>query len=242
MWLKSARIPPELEETLQSIPISVDEVTRDRISRHARAREYSWVLIASPDQYICANPQGPPLERQKDRPSCTSRLPILRLDPFLQSYFSEARAVATRTLHPLVIRAEADLLATWLSRDRLTPPYHSREDRLTIFGRVLFFAAIADIRTTRSVALLVFQMLKALKSESLQKDFRNKIGTDLMKVFQWAWGQNITRQLTAFKPRDGGDCRFDAVRNDVLNMTAPPSRPAAHAASYSGPASPDAAR
>ena len=116
----------------------------------------------------------------------------------MQAYFFRMRLLARGTCDPQHIREEAQSIASLF--------FDENKENMGMEGwaQRLVFAAIAQVYYTRSVAILIVELLDALKatSEQLSEDLRTVLVQIVSAAFRCSWDQVRTVILTLTR---GGD-------------------------------------
>lgn len=128
-----------------------------RIARDASEKEYNFSILSG-QSTISSGLHGPPPYRVPNQPdaSATSSLlriqniPRINLDPALQAYFFKMQRMTLLTCHPEEIHYQADEISTSLQRGT---------SGVKAAARSLVFAGISNLENSRTVALIIYDIV-----------------------------------------------------------------------------------
>ncbi|KAI0056524.1 hypothetical protein BV25DRAFT_1903199 [Artomyces pyxidatus] len=230
----SSTTPPTsipFEAMMLSLSVQCSGEDRNVMRRNALGREQYWNIIRHKPvtssvlrvtRDLKTGASSLPKTRPRSSSSTTHYLPPVPLDPSLQSYFSDMRRIAVHTIHPLRIHAEALAFAASISgaeRER-----HG-EERVTVMARILFFSGISNIIFTRSVALLVYDILVELATQfpDLRGRLEKKIVDLVVNAFSSSWADDVPTEPRTIEDGNGltpPRRLSEAMHTDMLNASA----------------------
>ncbi|OCH86306.1 hypothetical protein OBBRIDRAFT_738240 [Obba rivulosa] len=119
---------------------------------------------------------------------------LLPLDPQLQLYFHRMQSILPNTCHPLEIHAESRKIVSCILA------YTDVDDRalaLTLWARALPLAGSACLEYSRSIAILVHDIVTELrrKSPKCAAKFEDELEAHVKKVFGMTWNK-VRQSLT----------------------------------------------
>ncbi|EPT05826.1 hypothetical protein FOMPIDRAFT_1101739, partial [Fomitopsis schrenkii] len=143
-------------------------------------------------------------------------LPLVPLDPLMQAYFFRMRMLARGTCDPRRIREEAQTLSGCF--------FDENKENMGIeaWAQRLVFAAIAQVYYTRSVAILIVELLDDVKatSEELSDDLRAALVKIVSAAFRCSWDQTELNLLDGFTGLDPINQMFELMRSHLLSIVA----------------------
>lgn len=138
-------------------------------------------------------------QNKRDTPSLSPHpslsLPLVPLDPLMQAYFFRMWLLARGTCDPRHIREEAQTISSlFFDEDK-------ENNGVEGWAQRLFFAAIAQVHYTRSMAILIVELLDEVKdtSEQLSEDLRLALVEIVSAAFQCSWNQVRTILVTCVR-------------------------------------------